>query len=245
MKILIILPTYNEIENLQAVVEEILARGPYDILVVDDNSPDGTGALADKLAKKHRDRVHVLHRAAKEGLGRAYIDGFKWGLQRDYDVFFEMDADFSHNPAHLSQFVREIEDGADLVLGSRNIKGGGTRNWSVLRTLVSKGGSQYARLILFSPYHDLTSGYKAFRREVLEALDLENVDSNGYSFQIELTHRTHQMGYKVRETPIIFVDRKVGKSKMTSRIVLEAMLVVWKIRFSKKARRPTKVAANP
>jgi len=237
MKILIILPTYNEIENLQAVVEEILARGPYDILVVDDNSPDGTGALADRLAKKHRDRVHVLHRAAKEGLGRAYIDGFKWGLQRDYDVFFEMDADFSHNPAHLSQFVREIENGADLVLGSRNIKGGGTRNWSVVRTLVSKGGSQYARLILFSPYHDLTSGYKAFRREVLEALDLENVDSNGYSFQIELTHRTHQMGFKVRETPIIFVDRKVGKSKMTGRIVLEAMLVVWKIRFSKKAVR--------
>ena len=237
MKILIILPTYNEIENLQAVVEEILARGPYDILVVDDNSPDGTGALADRLAKKHRDRVHVLHRAAKEGLGRAYIDGFKWGLQRDYDVFFEMDADFSHNPAHLSQFVREIENGADLVLGSRNIKGGGTRNWSVVRTLVSKGGSQYARLILFSPYHDLTSGFKAFRREVLEALDLENVDSNGYSFQIELTHRTHQMGFKVRETPIIFVDRKVGKSKMTGRIVLEAMLVVWKIRFSKKARR--------
>ncbi len=237
MKILIILPTYNEIENLQAVVEEILARGPYDILVVDDNSPDGTGALADRLAKKHRDRVHVLHRAAKEGLGRAYIDGFKWGLQRDYDVFFEMDADFSHNPAHLSQFVREIDDGADLVLGSRNIKGGGTRNWSVVRTLVSKGGSQYARLILFSPYHDLTSGFKAFRRGVLEDLDLENVDSNGYSFQIELTHRTHQMGYKVRETPIIFVDRKVGKSKMTSRIVLEAMLVVWKIRFSKKARR--------
>ena len=237
MKILIILPTYNEIENLQAVVEEILARGPYDILVVDDNSPDGTGALADRLAKKHRDRVHVLHRAAKEGLGRAYIDGFKWGLQRDYDVVFEMDADFSHNPAHLSQFVREIENGADLVLGSRNIKGGGTRNWSVLRTLVSKGGSQYARLILFSPYHDLTSGFKAFRREVLEALDLENVDSNGYSFQIELTHRTHQMGFKVRETPIIFVDRKVGKSKMTGRIVLEAMLVVWKIRFSKKAVR--------
>ncbi|HST05404.1 MAG TPA: polyprenol monophosphomannose synthase [Chloroflexia bacterium] len=237
MKILIILPTYNEIENLQAVVEEILARGPYDILIVDDNSPDGTGALADRLAKKHRDRVHVLHRAAKEGLGRAYIAGFKWGLQRDYDVFFEMDADFSHSPAHLSQFVREIENGADLVLGSRNIKGGGTRNWSVVRNLISKGGSSYARLILFSPYHDLTSGFKAFRREVLEALDLENVDSNGYSFQIELTHRTHQMGYKVVETPIIFYDRKVGKSKMTTRIVLEAMLVVWKIRFSKKAVR--------
>jgi dolichol-phosphate mannosyltransferase len=242
MKILIILPTYNEIENLQAVVEEILARGPYDILIVDDNSPDGTGALADRLAKKHRDRVHVLHRTAKEGLGRAYIAGFKWGLQRDYDVFFEMDADFSHSPAHLSQFVREIENGADLVLGSRNIKGGGTRNWSVVRNLISKGGSSYARLILFSPYHDLTSGFKAFRREVLEALDLENVDSNGYSFQIELTHRTHQMGYKVVETPIIFYDRKVGKSKMTTRIVMEAMLVVWKIRFSPRAKRPAQAA---
>ena len=151
MKILIILPTYNEIENLQALVEEILARGPYDILVVDDNSPDGTGALADKLAKKHRDRVHVLHRAAKEGLGRAYIAGFKWGLQRDYDVFFEMDADFSHSPAHLSQFMREIENGADLVLGSRNIKGGGTRNWSIVRQFISKGGSLYARLSSFRP----------------------------------------------------------------------------------------------
>ena len=237
MKILIILPTYNEIENLQPLVEEVLARGPYGILIVDDNSPDGTGALADRLAKKHRDRVHVLHRGAKEGLGRAYIAGFKWGLPKDYDVFFEMDADFSHNPAHLSQFVRELENGADLVLGSRNIKGGGTRNWSPLRNLISKGGSRYAQLILFSPYHDLTSGFKAFRREVLEALDLENVDSNGYSFQIELTHRAHQMGFKIRETPIIFYDRRVGTSKMNSKIVLEAMLVVWRIRFSKPARR--------
>lgn len=192
-KTLIILPTYNEIENLQPLVEEILARGPYDILVVDDKSPDGTGALADRLAKKHRDRVHVLHRASKEGLGRVYIAGFKWGLAQGYEVIFEMDADLSHNPAHLAQFMREIESGADLVLGSRNIKGGGTRNWSAIRKFISRGGSFYAQLILFSPYRDLTSGFKALRREVLEALDLDKVHSNGYSFQIELTHRAHQM----------------------------------------------------
>jgi dolichol-phosphate mannosyltransferase len=250
MKTLIILPTYNEIENLQPLVEEILARGPYHILVVDDNSPDGTGELADKLSEEHEGRVFVLHRQEKEGLGRAYVAGFKWGLERGYDVLFEMDADFSHNPSHLSQFMREIGAGADLVLGSRNIRGGGTRNWSWLRNFISKGGSLYARLILLSPYHDLTSGFKAFRREVLDALDLDNIRSNGYSFQIEVTHRAHQMGFKVRETPIKFHDRRVGASKMSSRIVAEAMLVVWKIRFSPKARRPvrrrppTKVAGN-
>ena len=149
-------------------------------------------------------------------------------------------SDFSHNPSHLSQFMREIEGGADLVLGSRNIKGGGTRNWSPIRQVISKGGSLYAQAILFSPYRDLTSGFKAFRREVLEALDLEKIHSNGYSFQIELTHRTHQMGFKIKVTPIIFNDRKIGTSKMTGKIVLEAMLVVWKIRLSKKAKRPAK-----
>ncbi len=237
LKTLIILPTYNEIENLEPLVEEILTRGPYDILVVDDNSPDGTGDLADKLAKENKDRVHVMHRPGKAGLGRAYTAGFKWGLQQGYDVLFEMDADFSHDPSHLSQFMREIEQGADLVLGSRNIRGGGTRNWSLLRQVISKGGSLYAQSILLSPHRDLTSGFKAFRRDVLENLDLENIRSNGYSFQIEVTHRARQMGYKVMETPIIFVDRKVGTSKMTGKIVLEAMLVVWKIRFSKPVRR--------
>lgn len=238
LKTLIILPTYNEKENIEALVEQVLARGPYDILIVDDNSPDGTGKIADRLAEKQViSRVYVLHRKVKEGLGKAYVAGFKWGLQRDYDLLFEMDADFSHNPSHLSQFVREIEQGADLVLGSRNIKGGGTRNWSLLRKVISKGGSLYAQVILFSPNRDLTSGFKAFRREVLESLDLENIRSNGYSFQIEVTHRARQMGFKVKETPIIFHDRKVGTSKMTGKIVLEAMLVVWKIRFSKRARR--------
>ena len=237
MRTLVILPTYNEIDNLRPLVEEIVARGPYDILVVDDNSPDGTGELADRLAEEYGGRVFALHRTGKEGLGRAYVAGFKWGLERGYEVLFEMDADFSHNPTHLAQFMREIGAGADLVLGSRNIRGGGTRNWSFLRTFVSKGGSLYARLILLSPYHDLTSGFKAFRREVLEALDLDNIRSNGYSFQIEVTHRAHQMDFKIRETPIIFHDRRVGASKMSGRIVAEAMLVVWKIRFSRKARR--------
>src|SRR5438105_1842641 len=148
MKPLIILPTYNEKENLQPLVEEILARGPYQVLVVDDNSPDGTVAIADRLAEEHAGRVFALHREKKEGLGRAYRAGFRWGLERGYDVLFEMDADFSHNPSHLSQFMREIESGADLVLGSRNIKGGGTRNWSWLRNFISKGGSLYAQVIL-------------------------------------------------------------------------------------------------
>ncbi len=225
-------------------MENILDRGPYHILVVDDNSPDGTGDLADRLSEEHEGRVFVMHRQQKEGLGRAYVAGFRWGLERGYEVLFEMDADFSHDPAHLSQFMREIEGGADLVLGSRNIRGGGTRNWSLLRQVISKGGSLYARLILFSPYHDLTSGFKAFRREVLEALDLDDIQSNGYSFQIEVTHRAHQMGFKVRETPIIFEDRRVGTSKMHSRIVLEAMAVVWRIRLSKPARRPRPGAAR-
>ncbi len=237
LKSLIILPTYNEKENIEALVEEILTRGPYDLLIVDDNSPDGTGDIADRLSEKQSNRVYVMHRRAKEGLGRAYVDGFRWGLARDYDVLFEMDADFSHNPSHLSQFIREIENGAELVLGSRNIKGGGTRNWSILRKVISKGGSLYAQAILFSPNRDLTSGFKAFRRNVLESLDLDNIQSNGYSFQIEVTHRARQMGFKVKETPIIFHDRKVGTSKMTGKIVLEAMLVVWKIRFSRRARR--------
>ena len=179
----------------------------------------------------------MLHRKAKQGLGRAYCAGFKWGLEHGYDVLFEMDADFSHSPDHLFQFMYEIEHGADLVLGSRNIRGGGALNWSLLRHFVSRGGSFYARVILMLPYHDLTSGFKAFRREVLENLDLDKIHSDGYSFQIELTLRAHQMGFKVKETPIVFVDRKVGVSKMNSRIVWEAMWVVWKIRFSRPARR--------
>jgi dolichol-phosphate mannosyltransferase len=237
MKTLIVLPTYNEVDNLRPLVESILDIGLYHILVVDDNSPDGTGNLADRLSAQYQGRVFVMHREAKEGLARAYIAGFNWGLEHGYDVLFEMDADFSHNPTHLPQFMREIETGADLVLGSRNITGGGTRNWSLLREVISKGGSRYAGLILGVPYRDLTSGFKAFRREVLEALDLDSIHSNGYSFQIEVTYRAHQMGFTIVETPIIFVDRQAGQSKMSGNIVSEAMAMVWKMRLSPPAVR--------
>jgi dolichol-phosphate mannosyltransferase len=235
MKSLIVLPTYNEIDNLGPLVESIMDTGPFDILVVDDNSPDGTGDLADRLSAEHSGKVFVMHRKAKEGLGRAYVAGFRWGLARGYEVLFEMDADFSHNPAHLPQFIREIERGADLVLGSRNIKGGGARNWSLLRHVISKGGSRYSGLILGVPYRDLTSGFKAFRREVLQALDLDKIRSNGYSFQIEVTYRAHQMGFRIVETPIIFVDRQAGQSKMSGNIVSEAMAMVWKMRATPPA----------
>jgi dolichol-phosphate mannosyltransferase len=242
LKSLIILPTYNEIENLEPLINEILALRKYDILVVDDNSPDGTGDLADELAKLNADRVHVLHREVKEGLGRAYVAGFAWGIEQEYDVLFEMDADFSHDPRHLGQFLEEIERGAHVVLGSRNIPGGGTRNWPLVREIISKGGSLYARTILGVPYKDLTSGFKAFRRSVLEEIDLHSIDSNGYSFQIELTYRAHQLGFRIKETPIVFVDRKVGTSKMSGKIVSEAMLMVWKLRFSKAPRRKVRRA---
>ncbi|MGA7730444.1 MAG: polyprenol monophosphomannose synthase [Chloroflexia bacterium] len=240
MRSLIVLPTYNEIDNLRPLIEEIIALGTYEVLVVDDNSPDGTGALANELSHTYSGKVHVLHRATKEGLGRAYVAGFAWGLARGYDVIFEMDADFSHSPAHLRQFTEQIARGADLVLGSRNIRGGGTRNWPFHRQLISKGGSLYSRMVLGVPYRDLTSGFKAFRRCVLEEMDLDNVRSNGYSFQIEVTYRAHQMGLGIKETPIIFHDRKVGTSKMTGKIVLEAMLLVWKLRFGRFASRKTR-----
>jgi dolichol-phosphate mannosyltransferase len=229
---LIILPTYNESENLEPIVEAIFAVGPFHILVVDDNSPDGTGAIADRLAAQHPDRVFALHRAAKEGLGKAYLAGFAWGLARGYDLLFEMDADFSHDPRHLPQFVNRIREGADVVLGSRYIPRGGTRNWSFMRRIISRGGSRYAQLVLGLPLRDLTSGFKCFRRSALEAIDLENISANGYGFQIEVTYRCFKRGLRIVETPIIFVDRRVGQSKMSHHIILEAMLMVWRLRLS-------------
>jgi len=230
---LIILPTYNESENLEPITEAIRAVGPFHILVVDDNSPDGTGAIADRLAAQYPGRVFALHRAAKEGLGKAYLAGFAWGLARGYDLLFEMDADFSHDPRHLPQFVNRIHEGADVVLGSRYIPRGGTRNWTPLRRIISRGGSRYAQLVLSLPLHDLTSGFKCFRRTALEAIDLENISSNGYGFQIEVTYRCFKRGLRIVETPIIFVDRRVGQSKMSRHIILEAMLMVWKLRLSR------------
>jgi dolichol-phosphate mannosyltransferase len=229
---LVILPTYNERENIERIVEAVLAQAAdMDALVVDDNSPDGTGEIADRLAAEH-DRVHVMHRSGKLGLGTAYIQGFEWGLAREYEYLFEMDADFSHEPTDLLRLRAAVAAGhGDVAIGSRWVPGGGTRNWSFLRTFISRGGSIYARLILGIPVEDLTSGFKCFNWRVLEALDLNSVRSNGYAFQVEMNYRCFRNGFVVTEVPIVFVDRRVGKSKMGGHIVLEAMRVVVALRL--------------
>jgi dolichol-phosphate mannosyltransferase len=228
---LVCLPTYDERDNLGPITEAILAATPeVDVLVIDDNSPDGTGQLADAIALREP-RVRVLHRKAKEGLGKAYLAGFAWALGRGYALVLEMDADFSHNPKYLPRMLEQAKE-ADLVLGSRNVKGGGTVNWGLGRRLLSRGGSLYARTILGLPVRDLTGGFKCFRREVLEAIDLPSVQCSGYAFQIELTYRASRRGFRVRELPIVFEDRRVGQSKMSRRIVLEAIFKVWSIRRS-------------
>lgn len=230
---LIIVPTYNEAENVRGIAEQLLAALPAaDVLFVDDNSPDGTGAILDELAAANP-RIHVLHRAGKLGLGTAYIAGFRWGLQRAYDYLFEMDADGSHDPKYLPQMLALAQDGADVVVGSRNIPGGGTVNWGLGRKLLSKGGSFYARTILGIDVRDVTAGFICWRRHVLEALDLDRIDSNGYSFQIEMKYRALQRGFRIVETPIVFVDRRVGQSKMSRAIVAEALLKVWTLRFGR------------
>jgi dolichol-phosphate mannosyltransferase len=223
----LILPTYNEAENIGPLVRAARAQlRPDDrILIVDDNSPDGTGAIADQLTHE-LDGVEVLHRPGKLGLGRAYLAGFAHALAGGADLVLEMDSDFSHDPADLQRLIAAAEDGADLVLGSRYVAGGQVTDWGLLRRLVSRGGSWYARVVLGVQIHDLTGGFKCFRRCVLEALDLDSVHADGYGFQIELTYRTIQAGFRVVELPIVFRDRRVGQSKMTARIALEA---VWKV----------------
>ena len=228
---LVCLPTYDEKDNVGPITEAILAATPdVDVLVIDDNSPDGTGQLADAIAAR-QPRVKVLHRAGKEGLGKAYLAGFAWALSHGYDLVLEMDADFSHDPKYLPGMLEASKE-ADLVLGSRNVPGGGTVNWGILRKIISRGGSFYARTILGLPVRDLTGGFKCFRRQVLEAIDLPTVECTGYAFQIELTYRTLRKGFRVKELPIVFVDRRVGQSKMSKRIVLEALRKVWSIRAS-------------
>jgi dolichol-phosphate mannosyltransferase len=225
----LILPTYNEAENLERIVRAALPRlaegsaEPH-VLVVDDGSPDGTGKIADRLAAELPE-VEVLHRGVKEGLGRAYIAGFRHALDRGAEQLIEMDADFSHDPADLPRLIAAA-DAADLVLGSRYVPGGGVENWGGLRRLVSRGGSWYARVLLGVPVRDLTGGFKCFNRRVLEAIDLNGVHANGYGFQIELTYRAIQAGFTVAEVPIRFRERREGQSKMTPRIALEA---VWKV----------------
>jgi dolichol-phosphate mannosyltransferase len=230
----VVLPTYNEAENLEAIVERILPQlaaggGEHRILIVDDNPPDGTGAIADRLAAAHPE-IEVLHRPGKGGLGPAYLAGFERALAGGAGLVIEMDADFSHDPADLPRLIAATER-ADLALGSRYVKGGGVEEWGLTRRVVSRVGSAYARLVLGVRVRDLTGGFKCFRREVLERLDLDRVHANGYAFQIELTYRTIQAGFSVEEVPIVFRNRRKGSSKMTPDIALEAAWKVPSLRF--------------
>jgi dolichol-phosphate mannosyltransferase len=225
----LILPTYNEAGNLEPLVRAVLPQLagtglPHNVLVVDDHSPDGTGQVAERLAAEN-DRVHVLHRAQKKGLGRAYLAGFRVALEAGADLIMEMDSDFSHDPADVPRLIAAA-DAADLVLGSRYVPGGGVTNWGLARRLVSRGGCAYARVLLGIPVRDLTGGFKCFNRRVLEALDLTDVHANGYGFQIELTYKAVRAGFTVTEVPIVFRERREGVSKMTPPIALEA---VWKV----------------
>jgi dolichol-phosphate mannosyltransferase len=224
MKATVCLPTYNERENLEKMVRALGAHD-VDVLVADDNSPDGTGEIADRLAAE-LDYVSVLHRPRKEGLGPAYLAAFRHLLTGDSELILEMDCDFSHDPADVPRLIAACEDGADVALGSRYVSGGGTRNWGLVRRIISWGGSFYARAILGLDVRDLTGGFKCFRRAVLETLDLDAIHSKGYAFQIETTYRALRKGFRVVEVPIAFVDREVGGSKMSRSIVLEA---IWKV----------------
>src|SRR5258706_15729789 len=236
---LVIVPTYNEAINLRLLVPAILRQGPFDVLIVDDNSPDGTGEVAEKFARHLPTRVSVLHRAGKLGLGTAYLAGFHYALAQGYQQVFTMDADFSHDPSRLPALRAALER-ADVALGSRYVPGGGTLRWPLRRRLLSRGGSAYARLVLGLPMRDLTGGFKGFRRQVLEALlpDLETIQAQGYAFQIEMTYRCARQGFRIVEVPIRFEERQVGKSKMSRGIVTEALRVVWNLRLSQGSARP-------
>jgi dolichol-phosphate mannosyltransferase len=228
---LIVLPTYNEQENLRAIVEGIQQHAPAaDIVVVDDESEDGTGEIADELSKEHPGKVFVIHRPSKDGLGRAYVAGFKFALARDYELIMQMDADFSHDPSYLPQFLTEIND-HDLVLGSRYIKGISVVNWDLKRLILSRAATVYVRFITRMPLTDATSGFKCWRREVLEAIDLDRIFSGGYLFQVEMSYRTYQKKFRIAEIPIIFVERRLGRSKMDWGIIAEAILGVVRLRL--------------
>ena len=229
--LLIIVPTFNERDNVERVASEFLA--PVDgaeLLFVDDASPDGTGEIIDQIVARDP-RVHVLHRTGKLGLGTAYLEGFRWALDRGYRLVAEMDADFSHDPRYLPALVELARTGADVAVGSRYVEGGGTINWGIGRQAISRAGGRYARTVLGLDVRDLTSGFVVYRREALERLDLDQVRSNGYSFQIEMKYRAHLAGLRIAEVPIVFEDRRVGQSKMSRAIVMEALWMVWKLRL--------------
>ena len=242
---LVVIPTYNEAGNIAALVPAVLEKSPLvHVLVVDDNSPDGTGAIADGLAHAHAGRVHVLHRAQKEGLGRAYLAGFAWGLARDYGAFVEMDADFSHDPLYLPSL---LDTPSDVVIGSRYLNGISVINWPLRRILLSWGANQYVQTVTRLPVHDCTSGFRLYRRNALLGMGLETVTSNGYSFQVEMTFRAHAAGFSITEVPIIFTERRAGQSKMSRRVVWESlwMPLTLRLRGAKLRRELRENALTP
>lgn len=243
-KTLVIIPTYDEKDNVRPIARAVFDVKPdADVLFVDANSPDGTGAILDAMATGDS-RVHVIHQASKQGLGRAYIEGFKWALDRQYEFIFEMDSDFSHDPAELPNFINAAAQ-ADLVLGSRYLNGIRITNWPLRRLLLSMGGALYVRTATGMPFSDPTGGFKCFRRRVLQSIDLDRIRSNGYSFQIEMTHSAWMKGFAIGEIPITFVDRRAGYSKMNSSIFREALLMVWRLVLrSRFRRRPRRTAAS-
>lgn len=239
-KTLVVVPTFNERENLPPLTQRLASLPtPVDLLVVDDNSPDGTGRIADELASRHP-FIHVLHRQEKSGLGRAYVAGFKWAIQHGYEFIFELDGDFSHNPDDIPMFL-EAARNADVVLGSRYVNGIRIINWPLSRLMLSKGAANYVKLITGMPFSDPTGGYKCFRRAALEAVGLDDIHSNGYSFQIEVTHRLWRRGMRVAEVPIIFTDRFQGHSKMSGHIIQEALIMVWRLWVQNGFRRSPRV----
>ena len=233
MKLLITVPTYNEAPNIESFIRTVFDKTPREaqVLVIDDNSPDGTAALVEALIPQYPQRLHILNRPEKQGLAQAYLAAFDWGLSRGYDVFLEMDADFSHNPVYITEMLAQIET-HEVVIGSRNISGGGVEGWPFLRNLISKGGSLYSRLVLGCPIMDLTGGFNMWRKSALEKIGLANIISRGYSFQIEMKYRAFCSGCSIKEIPIIFVDRKLGKSKMSKKIFIEALFNIWTIKRS-------------
>lgn len=239
---LVVVPTYNEAPNIERLIGMILEQGPqFDVLVVDDGSPDGTGELVAAIAAR-TPRVQLHRRAGKLGLGTAYIAGFRHGLRAGYSYICEMDADFSHQPHYLPQLLGRAEREADVVLGSRNVPGGRVENWSLARQLISRGGSLYARALLGMPVRDCTGGFKCFRAEVLRRIDLSTIRASGYAFQVELNYRCHQAGFRISELPIVFPDRVAGRSKMSRAIVLEAALMVLRLRLAPRPAAPAEPA---
>lgn len=234
LKKIVLIPTYNEIENISKIIHKVLRiEGSFHVLIIDDGSPDGTGAEVKKLQQKFPDSIFLIERAKKQGLGTAYIAGFKWGLEHGYDYLFEMDADFSHNPDDLIRLFRAChDDGADVSVGSRYIKGGKVVNWPLNRILISYGASVYVRLITWMHVKDCTAGFVCYKRKVLETIALDEVKFIGYAFQIEMKYRAIKAGFKIKEIPITFVDRKEGHSKMSKGIIKEAIFGVWKMKFA-------------